>query len=242
MAARALFRCVIVRQIFRVTKTQNCRLLSTKASEKIVGETKCSLLRKRGLFKIKGRDTVKFLQGLVTNDVQAFHEDADRKALYAFFLNASGRALYDVLIYKHGNNVESPAFLLECDSQVITDLTNHLKRFKLRSKVDIFQGGDYESWVIFSPCGAVDLQYPTASSDILLLEKDPRTDQLGYRVVLPKDSSPCASFEDVYETGDTFEYDVHRAKLGICEGGNEIPPGNAMPLEYNIAYLNGGKC
>ena len=104
--------------------------------------------------KIKGRDTIKFLQGLVTNDVQAFHEDADRIALYAFFLNAGGRAMYDVLLYKHGNSVKFPAFLLGCDSQVITDLTNHLKRFQLRSKVDISQGAEYESWLIFSPSGA----------------------------------------------------------------------------------------
>lgn len=71
---------------------------------------------------------------------------------------------------------------------------------------------------------------------------DPRLEQLGFRMVLPKGSSPCVCFEDVYETGDTFEYDVHRAKLGVCEGVDEIPPGNAMPLEYNIAYLNGGIC
>ena len=49
-----------------------------------------------------------------------------------------------MLLYKHGNSVKFPAFFLGCDSQVITDLTNHLKRFKLRSKVDIFQGADYE--------------------------------------------------------------------------------------------------
>ena len=44
----------------------------------------------------------------------------------------------------------------------------------------------------------------------------------------------------MYETGDTFDYDVHRSKLGVCdERVDEIPPGNAMPLEYNIGYLNG---
>ena len=80
--------------------------------------------------------------------------------------------MYDVLLYKHGNSVKFPAFLLRCDSQVITDLTNHLKRFQLRSKVDICQGAEYESWVIFSPSGAVVLQYPTASLDILLLKRD----------------------------------------------------------------------
>ena len=125
------------------------------------------------LLKIKRKDAIKFLQGLVTNDVQAFHEDADGKALYAF-LNASGRVMYDVLLYKHRNSVESHAFLLGCDSQVTTDLTNHLKLFKLRSKLDIFQGADYESLVIFSPSGAVDLQYPAACLDILLLERDER--------------------------------------------------------------------
>ena len=60
---------------------------------------------------------------------------------------SGGRANNDVLLYKHGNSVKFPAFFLGCDSQVITDLTNHLKRFKLRSKVDIFQGADYESFL-----------------------------------------------------------------------------------------------
>ncbi|XP_068679334.1 putative transferase CAF17 homolog, mitochondrial [Montipora foliosa] len=238
MAAR-IFRIFNTRQILRLIEPCNCRLLATQASEKYAGDSKCSPLRKRGLLKVKGRDATKFLQGLVTNDVQAFHEDSDRKALYAFFLNTNGRAMYDVFLYKYRNSVESPSFFLECDLQAITDLTNHLKMFKLRSKVDICQAADYESWVIFSPSGAVDLQCPSADSDILLLEKDPRTERLGFRAVLPKDSSPSAYIEDVYETGDTFEYDVHRAKHGICEGVDEIPPGSAMPLEYNLAYLNG---
>ena len=45
--------------------------------------------------------------------MQAFHEDADRKAFYAFFLNSGGRANNDVLLYKHGNSVKFPAFLLK---------------------------------------------------------------------------------------------------------------------------------
>ena len=40
--------------------------------------------------------------------------------------------------------------------------------------MNIFQGADYESWVIFSPSGAVDIQYSTDSSDISLLERDER--------------------------------------------------------------------
>ena len=240
MAARVFAPSLKVKQFFKVFQPCSSRLLATQASEKCSGEIKCSPLRKRGLLKLKGRETVKFLQGLVTNDVESFHEDAERKAMYAFFLNASGRTLYDVFFYKHEGSVEVPAFILECDLHGIPDLAKHLKMFKLRAKVEISLAEDCDPWVMFAPSGPVELQLPSANSDILAMEKDPRVDQLGFRMVLPKDSSPCVCFEDVCETGDSFEYDVHRAKLGVCEGMDEIPPGNAMPLEYNIAYLNGG--
>ena len=240
MATRAFAVGLRIKQFLKVFQPFSSRLVATQASEKCLGDIKCSPLRKRRLLKLKGRDTVKFLQGLVTNDVESFHQNAERKAMYAFFLNSSGRTLYDVLFYKHGGSLDSPAFFLECDLHAVSDLTKHLKMFKLRAKVDISHADDCEPWVMFSPSGAVEIQQPSAHSDILILEKDPRVDLLGFRLVLPKGSSPCVCFEDVYETGDTFEYDVHRAKLGVCEGVDEMPPGNAMPLEYNIGYLNGG--
>lgn len=227
-------------EYFKVFSQLNRRLFTTKISEKCAGDVKCSQLRKRGLLKVKGRDSVKFLQGLVTNDVESFHNDEERKTLYAMFLNASGRTLYDVVFYKHDNSGDVPAFFLECDSNAIPDLTKHLKMFKLRAKVDIFHAEDYQPWVMFSTSGAMDIKNASSSSDVSVFEQDPRLEQLGFRMVLPKGSSPCVCFEDVYETGDTYEYDVHRAKLGVCEGVDEIPPGSALPLEYNIAYLNGG--
>ena len=189
---------------------------------------------------MRGRDSVKFLQGLITNNVESFHKNVERKAMYGVFLNANGRTLYDTVLYKHDRSGDVPAFFLECDVSVIPDLTKHLKMFKLRSKVDIIHAEDYAPWVIFSMSGTIDLKDASSNSDIKVLVKDPRVEQLGFRAVLPKGLSPCVCLEDVYETGDSFEYDVLRTKLGICEGVDEIPPGNAMPLEYNIAYLNGG--
>lgn len=241
MAVRSLARSVWIKKYFKVFQQCSSRLFTTQVSEKCSGDVKCSQLRKRGLLKVKGRDSVKFLQGLVTNDVESFHSDEERKTLYAMFLNASGRTLYDVVFYKHEDSGDVPTFFLECDLNAIPDLTKHLKMFKLRAKVDIYHAEDYEPWVMFSASGVVDLKDASNSSDIPVFEKDPRLEQLGFRMVLPKGSSPCVCFEDVYETGDIFEYDVHRAKLGVCEGVDEIPPGIAMPLEYNIAYLNGGR-
>lgn len=188
---------------------------------------------------MRGRDSVKFLQGLVTNDVEAFHNNVEQKAMYGMFLNANGRTLYDTVLYKSDGRGDLPAFFLECDVNAIPELTKHLKMFKLRSKVDIVHAEEYVPWAMFSMSGTLDLKNVSSTSDIKVLVKDPRIEQLGFRAVLPKGSSPCVCFEDVYETGDSFEYDVLRAKLGVCEGVDEIPPGNAMPLEYNIAYLNG---
>ena len=242
MAARVITRSLKIKQFLKVFQPSSSLLLATQASEKCAGGVKCSPLRKRGLLKVKGTDTITFLQGLVTNDVEAFHQDAERKAMYAFFLNASGRTLYDVFFYKQEGSTEAPAFFLECDLEAISDLSKHLKMFKLRAKVEISQAEDCEPWVMFASSGAVELQNPSDNSDILVVEKDPRIEKLGFRIVVPKGASPSVCFDDAYETGDTFEYDVHRAKLGVCEGVDEIPPGNAMPLEYNIAYLNGGSC
>ena len=234
VAWRARKRC------FEVLQQRSLRLIQTNASLKCSGDLKCSHLRKRGLLKVRGRDSVKFLQGLITNNVESFHKNVERKAMYGVFLNANGRTLYDTVLYKHDRSGDVPAFFLECDVSVIPTLTKHLKMFKLRSKVDIIHAEDYAPWVIFSMSGTIDLKDVSSNSDIKVLVKDPRVEQLGFRAVLPKGLSPCVCLEDVYETGDSFEYDVLRAKLGICEGVDEIPPGNAMPLEYNIAYLNGG--
>ena len=35
------------------------------------------------------------------------------------------------------------------------------------------------------------------------------------------------------------EYHARRYLMGVGEGGQEIPPGKALPLEYNLDYLRG---
>ena len=35
-------------------------------------------------------------------------------------------------------------------------------------------------------------------------------------------------------------YHRHRLEMGIPEGMDEIPVGKALPLEYNLDYMNGG--
>ena len=64
----------------------------------------------------------------------------------------------------------------------------------------------------------------------------------GISCYVTKGFKPVCKFWGYWRNGRHFWVRcIQSYKLGICEGGNEIPPGNAMPLEYNIAYVNSGK-
>ena len=47
--------------------------------------------------------------------------------------------------------------------------------------------------------------------------------------------------ESCVEATDPTVYATRRYQLGLAEGYTDLPPGNAIPLEYNLVFLNGGK-
>jgi len=66
--------------------------------------------------------------------------------------------------------------------------------------------------------------------------KDPRLDYLGYRGIFPADTIPPLVESD--KEADERHYQLWRIENGIAEGSTEIPKGEAIPLEYNLAGLN----
>lgn len=74
-----------------------------------------SLLKTRSVVRFRGPDTIKFLQGLLTNDIRKFHEPvgdeksslvtpnlpaSSARSLYAAMLTPQGRFLYDMFLYE----------------------------------------------------------------------------------------------------------------------------------------------
>jgi len=200
-------------------------------------------LDKRGILRISGEDSVKLLQGLVTNNVELFHQDATLKTMYSMILNAQGRVLYDTVLYKDKTGSDSPSFLVECDKSAVASLTKLIKMYKLRSKVNISSAEDILPWVVFrtgeSESSLPDIQ---PESNLIHFGKDPRTRELGWRVLLSQGATPTEvlKLEGMIE-GDQGAYEMHRVQLGVSEGMDEIKPGVALPLEYNLDYINGGK-
>ncbi|KAI5080477.1 hypothetical protein GOP47_0003660 [Adiantum capillus-veneris] len=66
--------------------------------------------------------------------------------------------------------------------------------------------------------------------------KDPRCGDLGYRGIFPSDTIPPLVEAD--KEVEEIYYLLMRLELGVAEGCSEIPKEKAIPLEYNLAWLN----
>src|SRR5579884_1775909 len=88
----------------------------------------------RGVLRLAGDDRVSFLQGLVSNDVSAVGPD---RAVYACLLTPQGKFLHDFFLVSAGD-----ALLIDCEDSRRGDLLDRLKRFKLRSKIEIADVSD----------------------------------------------------------------------------------------------------
>src|SRR5690606_32718178 len=75
----------------------------------------------RSFVRVYGRDPVKMIQGLVTNDIAGAPAD---RAVYAAVLTPKGKMVADVRVVRHGDDL-----LLETDSAAADPLMTHLRKF-----------------------------------------------------------------------------------------------------------------
>ncbi|XP_071702916.1 putative transferase At4g12130, mitochondrial [Rutidosis leptorrhynchoides] len=219
-----------------------------------------SLLKTRSVIRFRGPDTVKFLQGLLTNDIRRFgvispNVPACSRSIYAALLTPQGRFFCDMFLYeapsthekldqsgsKSGPDPDNVVLLADVDYSVLDELLETLKKYRLRSKVDIENVGEELScWQLF---GTDHLNKTPSSSEGGIdhnfgwqWHEDPRLDCLGFRGIFPNNKTP-PMVEANIETEDG-SYLVWRLEKGVAEGSIEIPKCEAIPLEYNLAGLN----
>ncbi|KAF1346130.1 hypothetical protein BDV97DRAFT_378999 [Delphinella strobiligena] len=215
-----------------------------------------SKLTNRRLISLHGKDTPKFLQGIITNNVRP----QSHTGFFAAFLTAQGKVLNDVFVYPtlgsqwHTgvNKTEEPGYLVEVDAEQATTLLAHLKRHKLRSnfQLRLLDQGELNVW---STWKEQDKWTPHASAfpeaaeqnggeerhgDISLV--DTRAPGMGRRVLL-SDSSPLSSHPILSSLEEApFEaYTIRRYLRGIPEGQAEIPRDGAFPMNANIDLMDG---
>jgi hypothetical protein len=186
-----------------------------------------ALLPDRGVVKVVGDDARRFLNGLVTNDVDKV---APGKPRFAALLTPQGKIIVDFII------AEAPAgdgggFFLDCPRALAATLVERLTFYKLRAKViceDLSNG-----------LGVMAIWDGTADSEYGLSYSDPRLSTLGCRVILPPHLAAEAAADLGAARADAEAYEAHRIALGVPRGGLDFMYGDTFSHEADMDQLNG---
>lgn len=194
-------------------------------------------------------DARTFIHGLVTADTKSLQYTSS--SYYTAFLNAAGRVLDDVFIYPPPSNFEPGTgglrgqdepdqYLIEVDVPRANALIKHLKKHKLRRRLDFRlldaeEGPIYAIWTDEPNLDPFVTLKPTLEP--LRSWKLDQRPNMGARCILRSKSEmeqffgpPNANFDD---------YTVHRMINGVPEGSAEIVPDTALPQESNIDLFGG---
>ncbi len=134
--------------------------------------TDATLLPDRALIRISGEDVRGFVQGLVTQDMNAVQPDAP---LWAGLLSPQGKALFDFILWADGADV-----LIDCQGAQRDALIRRLSIYRLRRPITILAAGGGVHW----------------SSDAGRGVPDPRLAALGWRWLGDEGGSPATGWRE----------------------------------------------
>lgn len=80
--------------------------------------------------------------------------------------------------------------------------------------------------------------FPVTVDPSLLSFGDPRLNELGWRIFVPKNNSSLFPPKDIAISTES-SYTKLRYALGVAEGARELPSAACFPLESNGDYLHG---
>ena len=164
----------------------------------------------RRVIEVTGADRLRFLQGLVTNDVGAL----DRGLVYAALLSPQGKYLADFLLVPRDE-----AVLLDVAAPVAEALLRRLSMYRLRSGVSL---------ALADVAVARGLGEPPEGA-----LPDPRHPALGWRRYgAPADPAPAGGPAPV-------DWDALRVEHVVPETGIELIPEETYVLEAGFERLHG---
>lgn len=182
---------------------------------------KSAWLEDRGVIRISGEEASKFLQGLLTNDVERLEAG---EARYAALLSPQGKILFDMLVVRIPAE-DGAAYLIDCAAAQAADLAKRLSFYKLRAKVAVADEsadhGVVAEWGDEPQNAVGGVAY-----------RDPRA-PLGWRAILPRDQAMAVG------AGYVHEYEGLRIALAVPKGGVDFAYGDAFPHDANLDSLNG---
>lgn len=171
-----------------------------------------TILNDRAVILISGPDKSKFLQGMLTNNINKLEQD---NAIYACMLTPQGKYFADFFLKNYQDNI-----LADIPSARKEEIINKLKIYKLRSNVDISINSDFQVVSTFAK---------ELKKGIAFL--DPRSEKMGWRCYIKQNELEISKSDD-------NAYDLVRINNLIAEGDKDLIPDKSFIQEYGFDNLN----
>jgi hypothetical protein len=180
-------------------------------------------LSERGILRVAGEDGRKFLDGLLTCDMDKV---SPAKPRLGALLTPQGKILFDFIVFEAPEDAGG-GFYLDTGKAYVSELMKRLGFYKLRAKVVLEDLSERLAVVVGWG------EAPVPHDDIGLVALDPRLPALGWRaIVAMEDAAEFASAEPAV-------YHAHRIALGVPDGGRDFLFNDAFPHEALMDQLHG---
>lgn len=204
------------------------------------------VLETRGVLTVAGPDRVRFLQGLVSNDVARAGPD---RALFTALLTPQGKMLFDLMLVGLTGDGADDVLLIEAEAARLDDLRARLSKYKLRSKVTLAVAEGWSVAVLFGDGALAAPGLPTASETGAGAARplpeggvafvDPRLPAAGARLILPVEHTRRVLEDLGARLVAPAAWERHRLTLGLPEGATDIGVEKSLLLECGLEDLAG---
>ncbi len=194
------------------------------------------ILKNRGAILISGDDARDFLQNIVTNDIKKV---TSKNSIFSAILSPQGKYLSEFFIIQI-----KKGYLLDCDGDSTSELITNLKKYKLRSDVNIEDLSTDFVIGIISTEKFKNLQTDTRSNDDTINYRDtpifldPRRKELGARIFSKLDKLYLTIKKLQLKIVNELDYYSLAFSYGIPEKGLINLKNQLFGLEANFEQLN----
>ena len=195
------------------------------------------ILDDRAILYLNGDDTKKFLQNLISNNINNVN---DTYSCFTSLLSPQGKFLYEFIIIKHKSG-----YLIDCEKSQADGLYKQLSIYKLRSKVEILNLSNefvvaafsHEKFLTFEKAQDISGFTLKYREDPIFL--DPRNKQLGARLIINLEKLYLSLKKLDLHDANLNEYYSLSHKLGIVPKDLNKLQNKLFGIECNYEELNG---
>ena len=194
------------------------------------------IIEDRGLISVFGEDAANFLQNIITNDVKKV---SITQTIFSGIFTPQGKYLYEFFVIKSKNG-----FYIDCDSEILSELLDYLKKYKLRSKVEFKDlSSEYVIGIISNDKFKEIQKLKGKSSQTVHYKsnpcfKDTRSNSLGARMLSPIRELHFIIKELSLKITNQENYFRNAYENGIPTRGLKNLQNNLFGLEANFEQLS----